>query len=125
MEEYPIHPTLDQLIQSYKKFSQIEFPRGIPQPAANWKELLQGMTQYEALIIQRAQEYLSGAAIQISDLAPSNKVAQALAALKIRTPEDDVYLKKIHAYKNQIEDIAHLIEDCAAELGNPCKVFRA
>jgi hypothetical protein len=118
-EEYPIHPTFDALIQAFKKFSQISFPRGIPQPALAWKDLIQGLTYYESLVVQRAQEYMSAKKITLPELKPMPAFNQAITAFKIRSAEDSDYMQKYVEYKNQIEAISHLLEDCVDQLGNP------
>ncbi len=120
-EVYPIHPTFDLLIQTFKVFSAVEFPRGIPQPAIAWKDLIQGLTHYESLVIARAQDYLNGKVITRHELKSHPEFDKAIAAFLIRSPEDDVYRLKFLDYKKQIEGLAHILEDCVDEFGNPYK----
>ena len=73
-EEYPIHPILDELIQSYKEFKTVVFPRGMPKPVDLWKEILQNLTKYEAHIVLVTGEYLCGDIIKADDLDPPEKL---------------------------------------------------
>jgi hypothetical protein len=120
-EVYPIHPNFDLLIQTFKAFSTVEFPRGIPQPALAWKDLIQGLTHYESLVIARAQDYLNGKTISLNELKANPEFDKAIATFHIRSPEDDMYRLKFLDYKKQIQAIAHTVEDCVTEFGNPYK----
>lgn len=123
-EEYPINPTLDSLIQAFKEFKYVTFPRGMPKPASIWKELIQPLTKYEAHIIQVANDYLCGQVIKTDDLAPPENLKLTMDNFNIRSVEDNDYWIELVKYKKQIEKIAYLIEDCVQELGNPCQKFR-
>lgn len=123
-EEYPIHPILDELIQSYKEFKTVVFPRGMPKPVDVWKEILQNLTKYEAHIVLVTGEYLCGDIIKADDLDPPEKLKEVMQAIKIRSAEDSDFLNNLMEYRKQIEAIAHHLQDCVYELGNPCQTFR-
>jgi len=123
-EEYPIDPTLDKLIQSFKEFQHVTFPRGMPKPAPVWKEVLQNVTRYEAHIIKVASDYLCGNLVKADDLNPPEALKQVMQTFKVRSADDSDFLNSLMEYRKQIENMAYLIQDCVEELGNPCQKFR-
>lgn len=118
IEEYPIHPTFDRLIQSFKAFSRVTFPRGIPDQTI-WRDAVRGMTRYESAVIQRVREYMSGSAVTLSELATPPTLTQAITAIKVRSTADADYMEKFQDYKGQVEALAHTLLDCVEGLGNP------
>lgn len=124
-QPYPIHPTLDQLIQAFKEFQHEPFPRGMPQPLETWKPLLQHMTRFDAAIAKAAHEYLGGRVTDLASIKTPEPLKQSLAAAVTRSHEAATYHAALCGYLKKIETIAFLIEDCAAELGNPCAKFKA
>lgn len=123
-EEYPIHPTLDSLIQRFKKFSTEGFPRGIPQPAVNWREILQGLTRYESTVVPQVYEYLTGQKADLSNLSCPEALKLNMQGFKLSSVEESDFLNKLIGYRNQIDALVFALEDCVNELGNPCTKFR-
>lgn len=121
----PIHPLLDDLIQKYKHFSQVEFPRGVPAPAANWKPLLQQLTQYEARSIGEVHKYLSGELAEPKNTICPPELKKQLEGFVTHDVAARDYVNKLNLYLKHIETIAHLLQDCAEQLGNPCQTFRS
>ncbi len=124
LEEYPIHPTLDRLIQHFKKFSNVEFPRGAPKPIEPWMDIIRGLTRYEASVASKAYDYLCGKEAVVTGMACPEELKNHMNAMKVPSDEESQFLNKLLAYRNQIEEIGFDIEDCVRELGNPCKQFR-
>lgn len=119
-EHYPIHPTLDQLIQKFKQFSQVTFPRGIPD-LKQWAPLVKGLTTYERFVIEQAQIYMSGQAVDTTKLKCDKIFLQTLQSFATNSLADSNYMKNFLTYKNDIDILVNLIEDCIEELGNPAK----
>jgi hypothetical protein len=117
-QEYPIHPTFDRLIQAFKVFSRVTFPRGIPDQVV-WRDAVRGMTRYESAVIQRVREYMSGGAVTVPELTTPVPLTQAVAAIQVRSAADADYMNKFQDYKGQVEAIAQTLRDCIEELGNP------
>lgn len=124
IEEYPIHPVLDDLIQNYKAFSHVEFPRGIPQPVAQWKPLLQPLTKYEAACIQEVHHYLCGKTAEVAKAQCPQDLKKSIQSFITTDNDKRDYVNKLSDYLKQIENLNFLLEDCVEELGNPCSQFR-
>ena len=123
-EQYPIHPVLDQLIQSFKQFSTEEFPRGVPAPIEKWRPILQSVTQYEAKVVPQISDYLGGRSADLMVLQASVELKNSLSVVKIQSTADSDYLAKIKTYVSRIEGLCLMLNDCAVQLGNPCKQFK-
>lgn len=117
-EEYPIQPTLDKLIQAFRQFRDVNFPRGIPD-VQRWNELVRGLTRYEAQVIARAQDYMAQAKIDLAGLDPPTDFLSKLGAFQIPSAADADYMRLYQDYKRQVDAIAQHVRDCVFELGNP------
>lgn len=115
----PNHPTFISLATHFTHFSEVGFPRGIPQPASAWTELLKGVTNREAAVVTQAYAYLQGKPVDEIALQTPAKLGLAFAGFVAKSPEDKAYLKKLVDYKSMIEHIAELTLECVNEFGNP------
>lgn len=115
----PNHPVFISLATHFAHFSEVGFPRGIPQPVGIWTELLRNLTNREAQVVTLAYGYLQGKPIDETALQIPEKLFQALASFTAKSPEDKAYLQKLVDYKNMIEHIAELTRECIKDLGNP------
>ena len=123
--ESPIHPLLDNLIKSYKHFSQVEFPRGIPGDASQWRPLLQQITKYEAACIQEVHKYLSGNKATCALAACPVELKKQLEGFVTTDSKAREFSNKLLAYLKHVENLGHLLEDSAQTLSNPCSIFRS
>ncbi|MCP5464836.1 MAG: hypothetical protein H7A33_07425 [Deltaproteobacteria bacterium] len=123
-QPYPIHPKLDELIQQFKNFKNQTFPRGMPAPVDHWKPLLQQVTKFEAKIIKLASDYMGGSKIAEQDLQTPSSMKEVFSSFRSRGGDDDAFYNELREYRDQIEVVAQLAEDCIHELGNPCSQYR-
>lgn len=122
--ESPMHPLLDELIKNYKHFSQVEFPRGIPGDASQWRALLQQITKYEAICIQEVHKYLSGNKANSEVARCPSTLKKQLEGYVTTDSQAREFSNKLLAYVKHVENLGHLLEDSTTTLGNPCSVFR-
>lgn len=123
-EEYPIHPTADRLIQSFKEFRHVPFPRGIPKPFETWKPLLQAVTKFEQKAMPVVSHYLSGQKADLQNVPPIQGVKQTLQNQRVNSVEESDYLNALNDYVKGMDEILNDLDDCIQELGNPCSNFR-
>ncbi len=123
---YPIHPLLDELIQTFKSFSAVEFPRGMPVGQQDiWLPTIRCVTRFEASVIGQASEYLCGRQIDLSQIKYHQESKTALQAQKAFSDAEHLFLVKLKQYQETTEKILFLMEDCVRELGNPCQSYKA
>ena len=123
-EEYPIHPTADRLIQSFKEFRHVPFPRGIPKPFETWKPLLQAVTKFEQKAMPVVSHYLSGLKVDLADIPAIQDVKKTLQSQRVQGTEESDYLTALNEYVKGLDEILLDLNDCIQELGNPCQNFR-
>lgn len=123
-QPYPIHEQLDRLIQEFKTFQLVPFPRGIPQPAQDWKPLLQALTQYDAAIAQAASHYLCGAEVDLTRLPSSPALETQFGAITNKSPAAQNFLNALTSYRCQIDALKDILMDCLHTLGNPCQQIK-
>lgn len=119
-KEYPIQAKLDELIQNFKTFQTVSFPRGIPQPQQHWRPLLQALTQYDAKVAQAVSFYLCGSKVELEHLPQSPALEPLFLKIPQRGKEAEDFFNKLTTYKRQIDSLASILDDCAQNLGNPC-----
>lgn len=122
--ESPIHPLLSELINQYKHFSQVEFPRGIPGDASQWRTLLQDITKYESSCIQEVHKYLSGDKADSALALCSPTLKKQLEGFVTTDNASREYATKLLNYLKHIENLGFLLDDSSKTLGNPCNTFR-
>ena len=123
--ESPIHPLLASLIAGYKNFSQVPFPRGLPEPITPWRPLLQAVTQFEAQCIPEIHNYLNGEAADLNKTRTPAQLKSHLNGFATQTPVEQGYLQKLKDYLKDLEQLCTNLQSCATELGNPCQTFRS
>lgn len=123
-QPYPIHEQLDRLIQEFKTFQQVSFPRGIPQPAQEWKPLLQSLTQYDASIAQATSHYLCGTEVNETKLPSSPALETQFGSVTNKSPAAQNFFNALTSYRNQIDALKAILIDCLHDLGNPCQQIK-
>lgn len=123
-QPYPIHETLDKLIQNFKEFRNKTFPRGIPQPVSDWKNHLQAITQFEAQMIRLVSDYMGGQKVDLQKIPAAKLLKENLRSFLSTKNETNNYRDQLIDYTDQIETLGFLLQDCCETLGNPCSQYK-